>query len=103
MHFDYIDEIPRNSPFPSLPPEEQLWYDKWRTEKKQQLYPTMMEHLKIYTKLRQWEETPEGNVTVNGSIQGHWIKEAGKTVFVAEDQELAKGLHGKRMALTQVI
>lgn len=59
MHFDYVDEIPRDQPFPPLPQFEQVWYDKWRTEQKLMLYPAMIKDLKVYTSLRQWEEDAE--------------------------------------------
>lgn len=51
MHFDYVDEIPRDKPFPALPDFEQEWYNQWRIDRKQALYPSMLEELKVYTKL----------------------------------------------------
>lgn len=71
MHFDYVEENPRDEPFPALPAFEQTWYDNWRTERKQQLYPNMMKNLKTYTQLQQWEQT--GNSTTL-TLSGHAIK-----------------------------
>lgn len=71
MHFDYVEEVPRDQPFPALPDFEQQWYDKWRTERKQQLYPNMMKNLKTYTQLQQWEQTGE---TKTLTLSGHAIK-----------------------------
>jgi len=71
MHFDYVEEVPRDQPFPALPSFEQSWYDAWRTERKQQLYPNMMKNLKTYTALQQWEQTGE---TKTLTLSGHAIK-----------------------------
>jgi hypothetical protein len=71
MHFDYVEEVPRDQPFPALPTFEQQWYDRWRIERKQQLYPNMMKNLKTYTQLQQWEQT--GNTTTL-TLSGHAIK-----------------------------
>lgn len=98
MHFDYVEEIPKDQPFPPLPMFEQEWYDAWRVERKQLLYPAMMKGLEVYTKLRQWEETPDGEAIVN-ELSGRWIKRGRDNVFVPTDQELAQKLHGKNMTL----
>jgi hypothetical protein len=71
MHFDYVEEVPRDQPFPPLPDFEQQWYNKWRIERKQQLYPNMMKNLRTYTQLQQWEQT--GN-TKTLSLSGHVIR-----------------------------
>ena len=71
MHFDYVEEVPRDQPFPALPSFEQSWYDAWRTKRKQQLYPNMMKNLKTYTALQQWEQTGE---TKTLTLSGHAIK-----------------------------
>ena len=70
MHFDYVEEVPRDQPFPPLPDFEQKWYNAWRIERKKQLYPNMMKNLKTYTQLQQWEQT--GNTTAL-QISGHAI------------------------------
>lgn len=98
MHFDYVDEIPRDQPFPPLPQFEQEWYNRWRVERKHMLYPSMIKDLDVYTKLREWA-TPNGELIESSEIPGHWIKESGKVVFVPTDQDQGKKLHGKNMIL----
>jgi hypothetical protein len=71
MHFDYVEEVPRDQPFPALPDFEQAWYNKWRIERKQALYPNMMKNLKNYVQLQQWEQTGE---TKTLTVSGHAIK-----------------------------
>jgi hypothetical protein len=70
MHFDYVDEVPKDEPFPRLCPQEQEYYNNWRTGQKQALYPNMMKNLKTYTQLRQWEQTG-ASTTLN--LSGHAI------------------------------
>lgn len=71
MHFDYVDEIPRDEPFPPLPRFEQEWYDRWRVERKQVLYPAMIKGLKQYTQLREWEAEDQEDIP---SFEGEIIK-----------------------------
>jgi hypothetical protein len=84
MHFDYIEELPRDQPFPPLPAFEQEWYDKWRTERKQQLYPNMMKNLKTYTQLQQWEQTGE---TKTLTLSGHAIKGPHNKCYIEVPEE----------------
>jgi hypothetical protein len=67
MSFNYVDEIPRLEPFPPLPKFEQDWYNVWRVERKRQLYPNLMKHLKSYTALQQWNLNGE---TTTAIIEG---------------------------------
>lgn len=98
MHFDYVDEIPRDEPFPPLPKFEQEWYDTWRVERKKQLYPSLMNELETYTKLKQWEETDEG--IGMAETTGRVITRGREKVFIFNDQELARKLHGKNLKIT---
>lgn len=71
MHFDYVEEVPRDQPFPALPDFEQVWYNNWRIERKQQLYPHMIKNLETYVKLQQWEQA---GPTTELEVSGHVIK-----------------------------
>jgi hypothetical protein len=92
MHFDYVDEIPRDEPFPPLPKFEQEWYDNWRVERKQLLYPSMINELKVYTKLRQWEATT-GEVT---SVEGN-VSKVANAYYVRLPEELGKKFHREKV------
>jgi hypothetical protein len=94
MHFDYVEEIPRNEPFPPLPMPIKGWYDVWRVERKQRLFPHMIKDIETYTKLKQWTQVGE---IEEGELDGHWIRMGYKDVFVPDDQDAAKSLHGKNM------
>lgn len=100
MHFDYVDEVPHNAPFPALPAFEQKWYNNWRVQRKLELFPAMLKELKVYTKLRQWEENPQGEVTTIAGVEGKMISSGGRMVFVPTDQQLAKKLHGRNLTFT---
>jgi hypothetical protein len=92
MHFDYVEEVPRDQPFPALPDFEQQWYDTWRTARKLQLYPNMMKNLKTYTQLQQWEQTGE---TKTLTISGHAIKGPhGKCYIEVPDEFKGKLIEG---------
>jgi hypothetical protein len=95
MHFDYVEEIEPNSPFPQLPEIEQAWYNQWRIDRKQQLYPSLMKELKRYTSLRQWEDTGKG-ISVT-PIDSRVIKMGGKYVMPIDDLDLGNSLHGKKI------
>lgn len=92
MHFDYVEEVPRDEPFPALPDFEQIWYNKWRIERKQQLYPNMMKNLKTYVQLQQWEKT--GDV-IECQISGHAIRGPhGKTYIEVPEEFKGKLIEG---------
>lgn len=97
MHFDYVEELPREQPFPPLPDFEQSWYDTWRIARKQQLYPHMMKNLKTYTQLQQWEQTEEGISTA--PIDSRVVRMGGKYVIPIDDIELGQKLHGKNYSI----
>ena len=84
MHFDYVEEVPRDQPFPPLPDFEQEWYNTWRIARKQALYPNMMKNLKTYTQLQQWEQTGE---TKQLQISGHAIRGAHGKCYVEVPEE----------------
>jgi hypothetical protein len=99
MHFDYVDEIPMKEPFPQLCSYEQTWYDNWRTENKKQLYPAMIQSLKGYTQLRQWEAS--GSPMALTAVQGKVIR-AGNGYAIRLDNTIGEKLHMKdvEMAIT---
>lgn len=108
MHFDYVDENIHEDdeekgkhvePFPALPPSEQLWYDNWRIDHKRQLYPSMMQSLKGYVQLKQWESS--GSALALSSIQGKVIR-AGNGYAIRLDNAIGERLHMKdvEMAIT---
>jgi hypothetical protein len=84
MHFDYVEEVPRDQPFPALPEFEQVWYDKWRTERKQALYPNMMKNLKTFTQLQQWNQTGD---TKTLTVSGHAIRGAHGKCYIEVPEE----------------
>jgi len=100
MHFDYVDEVSHDAPFPALPTIEQAWYNHWRTERKQQLYPAMAKELENYTKLGNFVK--EDGELVSEQLEGKWIKTGRDTVFKLNDPQLAEQLHNKHMTLTQI-
>jgi hypothetical protein len=99
MHFDYVDEIPMKEPFPALCSTEQLWYDSWRTEHKRQLYPSLMQSLKGYVQLKQWEAS--GSAEALTAVQGKVIR-AGNGYAIRLSNEVGERLHMKdvEMAIT---
>jgi hypothetical protein len=99
MHFDYVDEVKKDEPFPRLPEYMQQWYNQWRIEKKLELYPNMLKNLKTYTSLQQWTEGGDGAVKGINELAGRFVTSGGRTVFVPNDQTLALKLHGKNMSL----
>lgn len=96
MHFDYVEEIPRDQPFPPLRKPVKEWYDNWRIANKQQLYPAMMKDLKTYTSLRQWEENPELNGIPQLDVKV--IKGPHGYMLSCDNQEVLANLHGKRLS-----
>jgi hypothetical protein len=99
MHFDYVDEIPQKEPFPALPDYEQQWYDTWRIEHKRQLYPSMMKELKVYTNLRQWEES--GSEQALTSVTGKVIRAAnGYAIRISDDVGAKLHMKDVEMAIT---
>jgi hypothetical protein len=95
MHFDYVEEIPRDQPFPPLPAEMKAWYDNWRVGQKQQLYPGMMKNLKVYTQLRQWEENQDLGATPTLAVRV--IKGPHGYMLACDNQEALAPLHGKNL------
>jgi hypothetical protein len=95
MHFDYVDEIPRNAPFPALPDFEQEWYNSWRIDRKKALYPSLMKKLRIYTDLRQWDANAK-EVTVSATCS----KVSGNNYGCVIDPELGKRIHGQELLIT---
>jgi hypothetical protein len=92
MHFDYVEEIPRDEPFPPLPEFEQTWYNQWRIERKQQLYPNMMKTLKTYVALQQWERVGD---TIECQLSGHAIRGPhGKTYIEIPEEFRGKLIEG---------
>lgn len=96
MHFDYVDEIARDEPFPPLPEFEQEWYNRWRIERKWQLYPSMIQELKTYTALRQWEREDEERVPT--AFSGKVIR-AGNGYAIRIDDKIGERLHLKELEL----
>ncbi len=84
MHFDYVEEVPRDEPFPPLPEFEQQWYDNWRIERKKQLYPNMMKNLKTYVQLQQWEQT---GLSTTFNMSGHVIKGPHNKCYIEVPEE----------------
>jgi hypothetical protein len=95
MHFDYVEEIPRDQPFPPLPKEIKEWYDQWRIGQKMQLYPGMMKNLKVYTQLRQWEENQD--VAAIPQLQVRVVKGPHGFILACDNQEALASLHGKNL------
>jgi hypothetical protein len=95
MHFDYVEEIPRDQPFPPLPKHIKVWYDDWRIQQKLQLYPSMMKNLKVYTSLRQWEENPE--LKDMAPLEVRVIKGPHGYMLACDNQEALATLHGKKL------
>jgi hypothetical protein len=81
MHFDYVGEIQRDSPYPPLPTTEQVWYNAWRTAQKKQLYPDMMKEIDQYTRLTTPQEITEA------TIEGRVIKAAHGKYYVKVPDE----------------
>lgn len=84
MHFDYVEEVPRDQPFPALPDFEQQWYDAWRTARKQLLYPNMMKNLKTYTQMQQWEQTTN---TTTLNLSSHVIRGPHNKCYIEVPEE----------------
>jgi hypothetical protein len=108
MHFDYVDENAhvtdeetkkREEPFPPLCLSEQQWYDNWRTEHKKQLYPSMMQALKGYVQLKQWEAS--GSEQALTAVTGKVIKAANGYVLKLPREVGEKlHMHDVEMAIT---
>ncbi len=96
MHFDYIDEIARDQPFPPLPDFEQKWYEDWRVQQKKMLYPSMMKNLKVYTNLRQWQEKDTDTLELTCNI----VKTGGNNYGANIPPELGKEIHGQEVLMT---
>jgi hypothetical protein len=96
---DYVDEIPMKEPFPQLCETEQKWYDTWRTDHKRQLYPSLMQSLKGYVQLKQWEAS--GSEMALTAVQGKVIR-AGNGYAIRLSNEVGERLHMKdvEMAIT---
>jgi hypothetical protein len=94
MHFDYVDEIPKDEPFPPLPELEQLWYNQWRIERKHQLYPSMIKDLNIYTQLKEW-----GKPTELKNISAKVIKVGRDSYGVILPKEIGERNHRKEIEL----
>lgn len=92
MHFDYVEEVPRDQPFPKLPDFEQAWYNQWRIERKQALYPHMLKGLESYVALQNWIQDPDAKTF---EVSGHTIKGPhGKTYIELKNVEAGKLLNG---------
>lgn len=78
MHFDYVEEVPRDEPFPPLPAHIKEWYNQWRIEHKKQLYPSMIRDLKVCNQLQTWdglsEDIPPMEIEVIKAANGYVAK-----------------------------
>ncbi len=98
MHFDYVDEVSHDSPFPALPSIQQAWYNNWRTERKRELYPSMMKELTSYVKLGEFSK-PEGEPTI-ANFSGHVTKGAhGTAVLKVPIEYLGKRIDVNALAI----
>lgn len=94
-HLDYIEELDPDKPFPPLPHEQQIRYDKWRIEQKLTLYPNLMADLDSYMKFRDFSQTTQldGNdLQALLSVKGSVVKAAGGYVLRIPD-DLGKKYH----------
>jgi hypothetical protein len=99
MHFDYVDEIPRNEPFLPLPKEIKERYERWRVEQKLQLYPSMMKKLKQYTQLKQWLATDAKDLENIPALTARVVRGGSGLVLSVHDQELLTRLKGKELTI----
>lgn len=100
MHFDYVEEVPRREPFPPLPDFEQVWYNKWRVERKLKLYPNMINNLETYVKLQEWE-TPDNAEPFN-TVECTVTKVANAYYAKIPNPELGAKLHRHRVLLKNI-
>lgn len=91
---EYLEELAQDTPFPPLPQEIQQRYDMWRTEQKLLLYPSLLNELKNYIKLQQWNKDMKDIPLITGRV----IR-AGHAYMVQVPDSIGKELHMRQVEL----